>query len=59
MTDETRVESPPVLPDGYKPSCSNWRCSCWVPGAVCEEFMGYAMDRYCPRCGWDRALHGR
>lgn len=49
----------PELPDGYRPGCSNWRCSCWQPREVCDEFMGAGPGRYCPRCGWAHELHQR
>lgn len=47
----------PKLPDGYVPGCSNWRCLCWRPGEVCDEFMGLDGWRSCPRCGWAHELH--
>ncbi len=49
--------TPPVLPDGFKPGCSNWRCQCWIPRPVCEKFMGFDGWEHCPRCGWSRELH--
>lgn len=53
----TVPDSAPVLPEGFRPGCPNWRCVCWIPGAVCPEFMGYDQDQHCPRCGWDRDHH--
>lgn len=47
----------PEPPDGYQPGCSNRRCQCQRPGAVCNEFMGQDDTRYCPRCGWARDRH--
>jgi hypothetical protein len=47
----------PVLPDGFMPGCTNWRCSCWEPGRVCDEFMALDGWKYCPRCGWSKELH--
>jgi hypothetical protein len=56
-SDELERRTAPKLPDGFQPGCSNWRCMCWEPGAVCEEFMGDSSYRHCPRCGWTRELH--
>lgn len=39
--------------------CPNHGCPCWVPGPVCDEFMGPAgpNDARCPRCGWSEGAH--
>lgn len=55
--EPTPTTAAPELPDGYRPGCPNWRCACWRPGAVCNEFMGLRDNSYCPRCGWTRDRH--
>lgn len=58
-----------LLFDGFTfgGGCSRRECICRIPGAVCEEFMGYVFDdsqpvsssAKCPRCGWDWCAHQR